>query len=72
MPKFTLHFHRGDEAEVEAEASSYEELKAQILNGELTPTNEGAWGNLILFFCEVDDESGNELGQIEIGETCYD
>lgn len=72
MPKFTLHFHRGDEAEVEAEASSYEELKERILRGELTPTDESSWGNLMLFFCEVDDENGNELGQIELGEICYD
>ena len=72
MQKYTLHFHRCDEAEVDAEAESYAELKQRIMRGELTPRENDAWGNLAVMYCTVLDTEGVEIGEIELWEQCYE
>lgn len=55
MARYTLHFHRTEEATVEAEANSLEELEELVKSGKLVP-DEYAWDAPCICYCDVYDE----------------
>lgn len=55
MARYTLHFHRTEEATVEAEAASLDDLEYMVRSGKLDPS-ESDWDGPCICYCDVHDE----------------